>query len=215
MRQLKYYNTNARTNTSVSFSVYDKEGALLMNRERNDCFSRITYDFLPARAHHIIFYKKKTEVPYSFEIVQKWIKELFQLGFPCSVTEENNTFYFRFNIDDFTYKTHLNSTLQLVRAIAEDAICYIPEFYFSLIEKSPRINKFLALQSACRTVDRHYNGLGYLNTNHIVTGKHKHVKFNVTKEKLFENFKTDGTTVWGGYPRIRIEDLWKKGLLNP
>lgn len=85
---------------------------------------------------------------------------------------------FYVHLKDYANKSHLFSTLQLMRVLYEMSLNLIPEQFFTRVEKDPSTDKFQLLQ------DLHKSSNGY---SHAITynGNGK----NITRDFLMERFK--------------------------
>ena len=203
----KYYDSTKRTNDRVWFKLLDKDGRVIKEQRNDACFSTITYYTIPAETVTILIYHAKDAVPYSVENIERWIKEINELGFPCSFEVTlTNDYHFTIKVADYVYKTHLVSTLMFIRCLYETGIAYIPERYFQLLDEKPDRDKFEAIQIAHKTAPE------YFNWNHTVTSK-ENGSDNVTKDVLWGRYAADGYKVLDGasgeYKRMSQMDKWK------
>lgn len=198
-----YYSPdNKDLGTYVDFKLFDKNGMLISDHPDRQCFFEINYGAIPSRTHKIVIGRNINRIPYDAKIIELWIKELNELGFPCQVEVKKKFVYFSILLDDFTYKAHLMCTLSLIRCLFEDYICIVPERYFNILAGDKSIDKFIALQDAHRNLG---DGFNYANTNHMVT--YRVNGNNVTKEELFERIKNTGYNVFTSQ-RIALSALW-------
>lgn len=106
--------------------------------------------------------------------------------------------YYNFFVDvkDYQNKSHLFSTLTLIRMLSECYYDKVPELYFEMLDKDPAMDKLQALQDAHRN--------GNANGGHCVTfeGNGK----NVTRDKLFKRFEKQND-IWDG--TLNINECWK------
>lgn len=213
MSNCKYYNDkNKDLGTYVSSKTLDKNNQLIYDYKNYPCFSHITYHSINSKVSKIVVYRPLKQIPYDIEVIKLWINELNELGFPCNCELDNNNkevVNFTINIADFKYKPHLSCTLMLIRCLFEDGICFVPEFYFSLIKKHKNPDKFSILQDAHKKIKG--MGLG-ANTNHMVTflsdGYEGNNEINVTREQLFKNIENTKIGIYDG-EKTCIWRLWK------
>jgi len=202
-----YYKTEIETGNNVFFKLLDKNG---INIEEMDyvCFSPLTYGKIPENTDIILIIRKKNLIPYDYSIQKRWISELNKLGFPCYINPENGeNIEFLLKLKDFKYKSHLTSTLQLLRCLWETYICYIPELYFTEI-KGLKLNldkKFLILQDVHKKIKK-LDYSSFANTNHMVTSYRN--KFNIDRKTLFKRIKDSKFGIYGE-KCISIENMWK------
>ena len=175
-------NPKTETDTCVSFSLYDKEGMIIRPYPREICFSAVSYEVIPPETDHLTYWKDKVKIPYSFEICERWTKDITECGFPCSISQTKGAIVWKFNLSDFKYKLHFVCALTLARALAEKGVCRLVELYFGLLEKNPKMNKFEALQLAHRNIEDVCEYFEY-NNNHMVT--YPSNGDTVTKKRIF------------------------------
>lgn len=196
---LIHYNSKTETNSSVNWRFLGKNDKVIFDQKRAyACFSPITYQAVPADVIKIIVYRGLGLIPYSKKIIVLWIKELNKLGFPCSVSFEKSTVNFTLELKNFEFKAHLTITLQLIRALFEDHICYIPEVYFDLLESGAEKDKFFALQLAHKIVTNRKNLSimgGFPNQNHMVTYDNNFTK-PLGQEVFWERIKESKNLVY-------------------
>jgi len=192
--------------TDVSWKVYDKDKELeSWGRNNYACFSPITYEKLPEEAVRIVVTHPLALIPYSKEIIERYIKDLNEFGFPVSLDLTSDSARFIIDLKNYEYKIHLNSTLQLIRALYEKFICFVPEFYFSLIELSGRADslscaeKFDIFQEAHSKTSSSASQIGGIpNSNHMVTYR-GNFKSPISFEKLMNKIKATGMKVYDKY----------------
>lgn len=209
---LKYYISGTKVNSYVSYKLLDGDNKLAVTGDNPSlydnaaCFSTVTYSLIPKTAKKIVFYRDISTIPYSYEIIERWVSELNKLGFPCSVNylSEYNFVFFIVELKDYIHKTHINCTLQLLRCLTETSICYVPELYFGLIEKDTTLDPFVALQDAHRMLSD-FSATSYFNNNHTIT--HKTNGINVSKEQLFKNIAARNTGIYET-GNFHIHSLW-------
>jgi len=136
---------------------------------KNDiCFRDLSLNTIPLDYKFIRIHRDKSRIPYNENSISKWIAEINQLGFYCTFFVKDTVYYFVVEISKFGSKPHLIYTLQLIRAMFERGLCYVPEIYFSILEENPNIDKFQALQNAHKDI-YHLRPFVGANPNHAVT----------------------------------------------
>lgn len=201
----KYYLPNTYTNSDVSFRLLNENLNLIEDFQRRACFSEITYKSFSKNCRYVIIYRSKDEIPYTFEICARWIKELNDFGFPCEIKDCGEKIEFWVDLKNYKYKMHLSSALSLIRDLFESQICFTPEYYFNLIESNPKRNKFLALQKAHEKLSEEDESQ-YFNSNHIVIGDIEGRK-NITLTRLFKRFKNTVHDIYSGR-YTKLDKLW-------
>lgn len=210
LNNLKYYNSKKSTGTFVSWNLLDKNDKIIDGEKGYVCFSPITYSAIERSAKKINVYRELSVIPYSKKIIERWVSELNELGFPCSVNFTPTIANFLVNLQDFEFKSHLTITLQLIRALFESYICYIPEVYFDLLESGEEKNKFFALQLAHKIVTspENYGKLnGFPNTNHMVTYKNN-FKEPIDQKTFWERIKKSKNPVYSE-KYSNINNIWR------
>lgn len=205
----KYYKDSANVHNKVNYCYLDKDGVAFGKYQKHPCFSTITYSAIPANAHRILIFHRKNEIPYDFDTIKRWIKEINELGFPCSVEVDKydqNIYNFFIDLKDYKFKMHVSCTLQLIRCLFEKYICFVPEFYLKIIESNKKTDKFLALQDAHRELSE-YAASSYFNSNHTITCK-ENGKINIGREELFENIANTKYEVYSS-DYCSLSRLWR------
>ena len=203
----KYYNENGKSiYTHVSYKTYDINGNLIDSAEKTTCFSSLTYFPIETAINKIIIYKELSQIPYDKDVVKKWIEELNELGFPCSVEIKSDCAYFTVKPKDFVKKFHFNSTLQLIRCLYERYICYVPDVYFGLIENG--FDKFNAIQLAhLKLTD--YKESALANYNPMITSSHNNIK-TITQKEFVERIKKSIYSLSDGYSEEGyLYEIWR------
>lgn len=208
MSECKYFNDkDIPNNVRVWFKTLDKDGNVIRDYTNQACFSDLTYYGISSAVKKIIIYNQKKLTPYKFNAVKRWIKEINKLGFPCSCSENDETFEFTVNLDEYTWKAHLISTLMLIRALIEGGINKVPEFFLTAIDADPKIDKFQALQDAHKD-----SRMRYYNSNHMIT--YQGNGRNVDSKTLHERYKNSAIKVYetkGDYHNVGQSDKWNGG----
>lgn len=212
----KYYIKDTETTIKVNYKLLDKDGEILtyiintatgtekrLRDNKNDsCFSSVTYNAIPQETKTIVIYHPLTKIPYDKIFIEKWVKELNDLGFPCKLTFNKQNAEFIIDLSEYKKKLHLNCAMQLVRCVTESYICFIPELYFNSIEKLPKTEldldkKFDVLQDAHKST-KQYNESAYANTNHMITHKYNGEK-NVTRDIFWARIKESKLEIYDNH----------------
>lgn len=192
----QFYLKDSKTNKSVSFDCVNDDGQIIdkYSFKQNVCFSTITYGPIPKNCIKVLVFHKLKEIPYSQEIILKWIEEIDNFGFKCSVSFKDEKAIFSIALKDFNRKILVNCTLILIRALFETGICHVPSYYFTILKANPKFNqeqKFNALQDAHILVYKEY----LPNANHMCVYNGLSPK-NITLEKLMKNIDKTGIKVY-------------------
>ena len=196
---VSYYKEDECPNNRVSFSLLDKNGDVLRKHEEAACFSILSQYSIPKDIRSIRIFHKKSLVPYNNKSVERWIADINEAGFPCSLIPAEKSgedaYVFEVNFKNFTYKAHLIHTLMLIRALYERYICVVPEIYFQMMDKNPSLDKFHAIQLAHRYDFKDHPHSGWQNSNHMITynGNGKPISY----EKLLENYQSCRKVYYG------------------
>jgi hypothetical protein len=138
---------------------------------------------------------------------EKWAKETIKkdvraiaLRFirqgAAAPVDPNKFYNFFVDIKDYDNKTHLFSTLTLIRMLSENYYDKVPELYFEMLDKDPKMDKLQAIQDAHKATNT--------NGGHCVT--YSGNGSNVTRDKLFKRFEKKND-IWEG--TININECWK------
>lgn len=197
------YMTEADSDYKVSWKLLNEAGKKIGGATEVPCFFEIAQRQIPKDVATIMVYHSKGLVPYNDESIHRWIHDLNEIGFPCSM-KENSLFNYKFLVRtaDYEYKLHLVSTLMLIRALYEYGINPVPDRYFNLMDKDPGADKLIMLQRAHKSVG--YGG----NTNHMVTFKNNGA--DLEKDMLFARFAASGVRVFDN-SGIQISSAWNGG----
>ncbi len=133
--------------------------------------------------------------------------QLNELEFPCEVKKLDDKVEFTIDLSKYKYKMHLTSTLMLVRALWESRIAYVVEYYFRIIEKDSKINKFIALQDSHKELSKH-NESAYYNSNHTITSEYS--KENIEQKRFFKRLKNTKYDVYSS-EHTELSKLWGGG----
>lgn len=109
--------------------------------------------------------------------LNKFAVSVIRAGHPAPV-DPSQFYNFFVHLKDFANKSHMFSTLQLMRVLYESTLCRIPEIYFEKLDEEPKTDKFQLLQDCHKGK---YNGY-----SHAITfdGNGK----NVSHETLMKRF---------------------------
>lgn len=127
--------------------------------------------------------------------LQEFAIKVIRAGHPAPA-DPNEFYNFYIDLKDYKDKSHLFSTLSLIRMLSESYYDTVPETYFNMMDKDPTLDKFQALQDAhkkCNTSGGHcvtYNGNGD----------------NVSHKELMKRFDKHGDDLWEG--TLRINECW-------
>lgn len=103
---------------------------------------------------------------------------------------------FNVHLKDYANKSHLFSTLTLIRMLSESSMSTVPEIYFNMMDADPLRDKFEAIQEAHR---------GPVNGgSHAVT--YKGNGKSITREAIMKKFKAKNNLRDG---RIAIHAAWQ------
>jgi hypothetical protein len=210
MANKKYRLKNVRGSDCFNnYYLLDNAGKVIRKHEGAACFSAIYNNPIPEHASTILISHPKARVPFSEDLIERWIDDLNDMGFPCAFVGSSNDdqkYNFQVNLDDYPNKAHFLSTLILIRNLYEDNICNTIEHYFEMIDSNPNMDKLEALQMAHKQESPYR-----MNSGHMITSQLNGDK-NVSQEKLFEKFKNSNHRVRGGesrYGYISITNHWK------
>jgi len=213
----KYHN-GKNTTTFVKYKVVSKNNTVIFDHSLGigrACYSNVTYSKIPDTWEKLETWFNLSKLPYSKTKIIKWAKELNELGFPCYLDFDNRngpgTANFTVKFSDFKRKLHLNSTLQLIRALWESGINHVPDIYFQLLNKfknSDLNDRFLFLQHSHNILHHTTDTTGYYNCNHTITYFHNGVKGQaISLEEYSERLKKSiGMDIGCG----SVNDLWKR-----
>jgi hypothetical protein len=207
--------TKLHSHTHVHFKLLDKDGKEIHDSKEYPCFSPITYGQLSKDCHAILVIGYLEKIPYTFEIVEKWVAELTELGFPCTVSKvDAQTVNFLIAVKDYEKKYHLSSVLQLIRCLFEYLIYYVPDIYFNLINKKGNLDKFQLLQEAHKLLSS-YKETAYFNSNHTITCAGTGGKNNLTREEFFSRLsKMKGNVFENNNFNTSLYKLWSSNKLE-
>ncbi len=176
------YKTPASLCDYVNYRLVDKGGKKLNEWIHSACFAHLFNYDIPKETKTIEFFHDILKIPYKNEHVERWVKELTELGFPCSVKFTPGLATFSIETSDYEWKLHVLSTLSLLRMLTEGLSTQVPETYFNECDEHPRTDKFKLLQQAHTKTD-------YIPQGHVVTYRGHGV---ITKDELFAQFKASG-----------------------
>lgn len=184
--------------------VYAKEatpanGYYQLGADTYGCFYHITYGAIQKDVTKIILFHPREKVPYKRVDIKRFIDDLNDMGFPCYYKLNNDKeIRIELKLEDYKKKTHLTSTLTLLRCLWEGTqISTIPEAYFQILDKDKKVDKFIALQDAHRQV------MPYVG--HVVTAKTN--GNNIDKEEFFKKLAQCAIPIYGN-GQDSINNLW-------
>lgn len=170
---MSLYKDDTSTTKNVSWEYLDARGNNVGGNSGYQCFSPITYGSIPTEVTDIVIKHPWKAIPYSREVAERWISEIRELGFPCSLRPRASlidvNMRVQVSLSHYEKKAHLVHALQLIRCLNETGICYVPDIYFGLLAKAPAASvedRFVMLQKANTTVLSH----SYVNGNHMING---------------------------------------------
>lgn len=213
MNNLKYYNLKTLTSVYVSYRIVDENNVEITKANSAACFSALTYGAIPPKAKKIIVIQELSTIPYDKELMERWIKEINDLGFPCSIGFTDTHLEVTINLDDYKFKMHVSCVLQLIRCLYERYIAFVPEHYFSILENEKITDiegKFEALQLAhkntCMSSDPN-NMYASPNTNHMIT-YNGNFKTPLKQKDFLKRLEETQHGVFGN-AHTNINMLWK------
>ena len=216
----KFHN-GKNTNTFVKYKVISKNNDIAIDHGLGigkACYSAVTYSKIPNTWEKLETWFDLSKLPYSKTKIIKWIKELNELGFPCYLDFDNKNSPGTANItvkfSDFTRQLHLNSTLQLIRALWESGINHVPDIYFQLSNKfknSDLNDRFLLLQHSHNLLTYTKDTTGYYNYNHTITYYNNGVKDQAISLKTYNQRLKNSISMDISFGSVN--DLWKRNLL--
>ncbi len=128
--------------------------------------------------------------------LQQFALKLFQGEHP--EPENPNEFYnFYVDLKDYSDKSHLFSTLSLIRMLSESYFDDVPEKYFQMLDENPTMDKFEALQNAHKNSNT--------SSGHCVT--YSNNGENITLKQLMSRFKQKSADLWSG--ELSINECWR------
>jgi len=215
----KYYNTEVAPSKKVNWCYLDGDNSITQEEHNVACFSRITYDAIPEYVKKIVVSHERSQIPYSDEIIHRWIKELNAFNFPVSVEIKQDEVDFTIELEKYEYKAQVNCALQFIRALYERFIAYLVECYFNRLDANPSATleeKFAFLQEAHKEITCNYSEFScydYPNTNHMVISS-GNFDVPLTRAEIFERFKGTEQHVYDPYKSINIERLWRNNVVK-
>lgn len=108
--------------TSVSYKLLNKNGIAIKSFGQAPCFIDITAYPVPQGATTFVYIVKEEHTPFSLEEIEKYFKLLFKLGFPASVSydEDKQEFLCTLLLSDYEdNRLKFNSALTMLRYIGE------------------------------------------------------------------------------------------------
>jgi len=115
-----------------------------------------------------------------------------------SAPVDPNKFYnFFVDLKDYKDKSHLFSTLSLIRMLSESYMDHVPERYFEMIDSDPSVDKFQALQTAHKQ--------GSVSGGHAVTFEGNGT--NISHSALMKRFEKTSADLWDG--DLAINNSWR------
>lgn len=227
-KELKYYQYQDKAiGTSVSYYLLDDKGVKEVNYPAISCYGNIlTYGIVPETCKILETYVAYVNLPYSNESVTKWVELINEWGFPIEeVRFEENSVYFKFDLDKYPTKEYLTSALMILRYLWESGFNVIPAITLDLMEENPEADTFELMLFAHSQINQYIVG-AYYNTNHmlrdgslqrLVSKDTMLEKLKGTKHSLSQRNRNDLYTMWVGSPVNRgnssFKDIYK--LIKP
>lgn len=168
---------------SAYSEYYDTEG-----KDGHACFSGFYQSAIPKEAIKIHIFHQVKMVPYSRVDVKRYIDDLNEMGFPCRYVKNlDKVIKIELNLKDYKWKSHLCSTLTLLRVLWESGLAKIPDYYFEAMEANPKADKFIEIQKA----HKHPNLYNY--GGHTIAAKGT---ANISRKAFFEKIETSKKEVY-------------------
>lgn len=210
---MNYLDRNVALEAYISYREVMPDGRFVHVNEHVPCFYSMFQGGIQEGAVRFEFPHPRINIPYSNESIVRWIANLNEMGFPCSV-EIGETCIFKLELKDYKWKLHVMSTLMLLRLLTESGLVKMPELFFQKLDEDPTQDKFKLLQWVHKGA-----GLKYINRNHMVThnGASRYDNSgapnpDVTREELEENFEASGLGVYhsgrGDRDYRAVNDAW-------
>lgn len=147
------------------------------------CYASLFNGKVPDNCKTIEIYHPPAEIPYTKESIERWVKVLNDIGFPCSF-EFGEMVIFKVEIAAYKYKLHLLSTLMLIRNLIEDCLTPLPEFFFQHEDEHPKCDRFKVM------IEMHERKYAYARDIHMVTYRNKgHDRIVGSFEELMAQFE--------------------------
>lgn len=164
------------------------------------CFANITYYPISEEVKSILYKQPIEHFAYGEDEIRRWIADINELGFPCTLLEIDKLVKIRLNLSDFETKEQLISTLYLIRVLHEEGSNVIPGKYFAAMDANPEADKFIELQKAHKSARDSWGG----HTG-ITAGSTP----NLSKAEVFANFKRLGKPVYfDGKWNVAVQSSW-------
>lgn len=207
----KLYNKgDEELGSNVSFRTMDAKKKVIKNTENCQCFAPLTYSPIVDIAFIEVYHSLK-RLPYSWKIVEKWVAELNELGFPMELSKDKENVNFLLDLKNYHKKYHLSSALMLIRCVYEKRIAYVPEIYFGLLESGAE-DKFLTLQQAHFNLSN-FEQSYYYNSNHTVTSKQEEGLKPISRENYFKKLEASKFLLSNGHPTEgRMHSFWSEDV---
>ncbi len=199
---IKYHDDSKKEiNAYMWFKLLDKHGKLIQDYPNSACYGSIT-GTINKNTAVIVVYRKKSSVPYNDDHIVRYIYDLNDMGFPVSIVKDPkfpDTLYLHVYTENYKSKTHMFSTLTLLRLLWESGMNKVPEHYLQMMDEDPSGDKLDKLQRAHKVKGTYVSG------GHAVTFPGN--GGNIDKNTLFERFnKGVGVFSSGG---LGINIAWK------
>lgn len=204
---MKYCNEKCLTYPQISFKLIDSKNVVLNDYPGHGCCASV-FNSISKKTHQLVVYQDKTFIPYGDESIIRWVTDINEMGFPCSLVNGEKKITVTFNISDYQYKAHLFSGFTLLRTLwDQQGLCQVIESYFQAMDKEPGADKFDVMQTAhklnkCASSHRSitYNGNGHNVTREDFVNKCVQQGLETLQVgNPFLNLKWHGKT-WNGKP---------------
>lgn len=194
--------------TYINYSTKDNKGQV-KDYIHSACYAALTYYTFSPDIVEILTWQTVQQINYTEEEVIRWIKEINQMGFPCTYEgkeiKSGESYIFKIDLKKYKYKAHMSSALMLIRYLMEDGIREFPRFYFKMRDTYPKVQKFKLMQAAHVL----YAYARYANTNHTLRDSMPNTV--LTKKEIFKRF-TDSKVLChedNSLGQYCISNIWK------
>lgn len=159
---IKTYRNKNKPQAMISYRLKAGDKAL-DEHIKTYCYASIFNGSVPTDCTVIEVFHAPTDIPYSIEDINRWVRILNDLGFPCIVTHDKDYVTFLVETRHYKHKLHILSTLMLIRTLIEDCLTPLPEFFFQAEDADPTIDRFKLM------IDVHEKDYPYARDIHMVT----------------------------------------------
>lgn len=200
----KYWKAPKQPTVSVNFRLEHNEGEPVP-RNGAACYSELMNRAISKSVKSVVLVESLSHLAYEEPEIKRWIADLNSLGFPCHIVSIEDQLQIRLILKEFKSKTHLGSTLMLLRLLWEKGMNKIPDLYFQAMDANPKADKLVQIQKAHKHpqfLKTEYKGTPYqyiypaYNAGHTVTS-YKSLK-NIRRSELFKRL-AKGEDVYDGH----------------